>query len=254
MFHRLKNPLRYPDDKSKAINIVLKHVPHNVRRIVSPFFAGGGLEISLVNEGYRVLGSTGYKNLYEFWTCLLDNPIRLSEVGQHFYPIEDENVFYLMQEKINDHDDIFTRAALFFVINRCTEHGTVSTGRLMKGHPKFNEYGLQTLKTFSTNKLRISHSSYSDTINKTNSFILCCAPKYSPMYLLGNVNLAIPEKPKIDHKHLYELLHTKKQWILLTEYHEDLAEIYKKYNLVYLNESFDRTNKQPLNVLITNGV
>ena len=254
MFHRLKNPLRYPGDKSKAISIILKHIPRDTMKIVSPFFAGGGLEVSLVNKGYKVLGYTGYKSLYEFWTCLLDNPHHMSEIGQHFYPIEDEDVFYLMQEKINDHSDVFVRAALFYVINRCTEYGTVSTGKLMKDHPKFNEYGLQVLKTFKTDKLKVSHSSYSDAIENASSFVLCCAPKYSSTDLIGNANLAIPERPRINHEHLYGLLHAKKQWILLTAYHENLIEIYKKYDIIYLDAQYMTTSNKPSNILITNGV
>ena len=254
MFHRLKNPLRYPNDRSEAINIILKHIPHNVSRIVSPFFAGGALEILLLNKGYKISGFTDYNNLYEFWACLLDSPHHLSDVAQHFYPIEDEDIFYLMQERINDHSDIFIRAALFYVINRCTEHGTVSAGKLMKGHPKFNEYGLQLLKTFKTDKLRVSRSSYPDVIETTNGFILCCAPKYLPAGLVGNAVPTTPEKPQINHKYLCELLHAKRRWILLTEHHKNLIQMYEKCNIIYLNASYIKTKDKPSYILVTKGV
>jgi site-specific DNA-adenine methylase len=254
MFDRLKNPLRYPVNKSKATSIISKQIPRNVRRVVSPFFAGGDLEISLINEGYKIIGHTDYKNLYEFWRCLLDDSTRLSEIGQSLHPIEDKDVFYLMQHRINEHDDMFVRAALFFAINRCTENGTVATGKLMKGHPKFNDYIIQVLKTFKTNKLKILHSSHVDAIKDTNDFILCCPPKYMANCLLGRATLATPESPKVDYERLCELLHAKKQWILLVEYHKDLVEIYKGCNLIYLNELYSHTAGRPSNILITNRV
>ena len=100
MLFRLKSPLRYPNDRRKSASIVAQIIPDNVNKIASPFFGGGGLEMSLINKGYEIDGHVDFKNLYEFWLCLLKNPHQLYNYAQHFYPIDDEDVFYLIQKKV----------------------------------------------------------------------------------------------------------------------------------------------------------
>ena len=87
MLDRLKNPLRYPSDRSGALGAILRNLPRNTRKVVLPFYTGGGLEVSLANKGLRVSAYTDFQILDEFWHDLLRDPYRCSETGQPFHPI-----------------------------------------------------------------------------------------------------------------------------------------------------------------------
>ena len=56
MLSGLKSPLRYPYDNSKIAHIITKLIPPNTNAITSPFFAGGGLELALINQGLKIYG------------------------------------------------------------------------------------------------------------------------------------------------------------------------------------------------------
>ena len=254
MLFGLKSPLRYPNDNSKIAHVVGKLIPHNVNIIASPFFGGGGLEMALINQGFKIDGHSNFKNLCEFWTCLTDDPELVHQVAKHFYPIE-EDILYLMQEKISQNENVFVRAGMFFVINRCTEEGTITHGRMMKNHPKFNEYSLQLLKNFKATGLKIFYNkSYENVISETNKLILCCPPKYSSINALNASDAFFPEKQKIDHKKLNLLLLKKNKWILFLNYHKNLIKMYESFNIIYIDKFYKKTTNEPQYILITNGV
>tara|TARA_R110000824_G_C15141076_1_gene670024 strand:+ start:556 stop:1320 length:765 start_codon:yes stop_codon:yes gene_type:complete len=250
----IKSPLRYPNDNSKIAHIVMKLIPSNTSAITSPFFSGAGLETALINQGLKIYGHSSFKSLYEFWSCLIENPEMVYQAAKHFYPI-DEDIFYLIQERIHQNENPYVRAGIFFVINRCTVEGTVTHGSMMKRHPKFNEYSLLMLKNFKTNLLKVFYDeSHEDVIDKSNKLILCCPPKYSSTVALNVNDTFFPENQKIDHKKLSERLFQKNKWILFSNYHKDLIEIYEPHNMIYIDKFYKETVDKPQYILITNGV
>ncbi len=53
----LGSPLRYAGGKSWAVGYVVERIPENIRRLISPFFGGGSIEIAVAKElGIEVLG------------------------------------------------------------------------------------------------------------------------------------------------------------------------------------------------------
>ena len=251
---RLKSPLRYQNDKRKAASIVNQLIPADVDKIISPFFRGGALEVALINRGYKIDGHIDFKNLHEFWRCLLDDPQQLYNFAHYFYPIKDKDIFYLLQQKINDHDDAFIRAALFYVMNRCTEKGTITSGKLMEGHPEFNEYSLEKLKRFSTDGLNVFCSQTLNVVDSCDGFMLCCPPDYRTETLLSPSPSAQSEKPSINHIELNNKLNEKNNWILLVNYHKNLIKMYSEHQKVYLDKNYNISDVDPSHILITNGV
>ena len=69
------SPLRYAGGKSKAVGLVLENLPElKEKKIVSPFFGGGSLEIVLSKElGYEVIGYDIFSFLTNFWDQLINN-------------------------------------------------------------------------------------------------------------------------------------------------------------------------------------
>ena len=51
------SPIRYAGGKTLAVGHVVELIPDNVKKIVSPFFGGGSIEIALTKKlGMQVIG------------------------------------------------------------------------------------------------------------------------------------------------------------------------------------------------------
>ena len=79
---KTRSPLRYPGGKSRAVTkIVDKYIIPNIpesKKVCSPFFGGGSIEIDLAKRGFRVYGYDAYPPLVNFWQVLLKNPSKLA--------------------------------------------------------------------------------------------------------------------------------------------------------------------------------
>jgi site-specific DNA-adenine methylase len=250
----LKSPLRYQNDNAKILHTILRLLPRDATTVVCPFFRGDGLEIGLASRGIHVQGYSSFLHLCEFWKCVIDDAETVYGVAKNFFPL-DEDIFYLLQDKLaGEEEDPYIRAGLFFVINRCTETGTVTHGKLQPGYPKFNEYSLHLLKNFRSKRVVVSHcQSHERLIEDSNKFILCCPPHYSPARSLSAVSAAQAEPSNIDHRSLRDVLVKKNNWILFLNYHEDLATMYEGYNTIFIDKHFRETDDSPEFILITNG-
>ena len=254
MFNRIITPLRFQNDASKITHIVAQIISGATRNITSPFFMGGGLEAGLLNYGYKIKGYTDYKDLFDFWNCLLKDPEAVFQAAKCLMPI-DEDLFYLMQTNLSENDEWFTKAAMFFAINRSTAHGTVSYGKMQKNHPHFNEHSLRLLRNFNAKNLQVFYEpNYTNIIDNSDDIILCCPPTYISMPGLTGGQVPHPENKNIDHSNLCELLSTKNKWILFLNYHEDLIKMYESFNIIFINKFYNKTEDDPQYILVTNGV
>nr|AIF20838.1 D12 class N6 adenine-specific DNA methyltransferase (dam) [uncultured marine thaumarchaeote KM3_95_D02] len=83
---KTRSPLRYPGGKSRAVSqIVDKYIIPNIpknKKVCSPFFGGGSIEIALAKLGYRVYGYDAFPPLVDFWQVLLKNPNKLANATE----------------------------------------------------------------------------------------------------------------------------------------------------------------------------
>ena len=98
------SPLRYPGGKSKAIkkivSFIIPNIPKN-KKVCSPFFGGGSIEIYLAKKGYQVYGYDAFQPLVDFWQVLLKDPSKLA--GQVQKKLElDENNFKNIQRDFKE--------------------------------------------------------------------------------------------------------------------------------------------------------
>jgi hypothetical protein len=159
----------------------------------------------------------------------MEDPIVLVSMAKHYYPMEDAELFCYMQDNLMTPIDSFVRAAQFYVLNRCSENGDVSTGKLMTGHPKFTPFAMKKLLLFKTSNLFVGYSeNYETTINlcAPNEFLLCCPPQFEPVYFNMRGQPSIAERPKINHDNLKDLLMQRNNWILSYNFHPKLLTMY----------------------------
>ncbi|MCM8801658.1 MAG: DNA adenine methylase, partial [Candidatus Omnitrophica bacterium] len=74
----LGSPLRYAGGKSWAVGFVVEHLPENIKRLISPFFGGGSIEIALAKElGIEVIGFELFDILVNYWKVQIERPLDL---------------------------------------------------------------------------------------------------------------------------------------------------------------------------------
>jgi len=234
----IRSPLFYPhDDRLDLMLQVVRSIPTSVDKICAPFFTGGTIELNFATQ-ISVTGYCRYRELYDFWNCVLFDSDRVSKMAEHFLPIEDENIFSSMQKMLRKPDDDFLRAALFYVLNRCAKGGALSYASMEEGHPRFNRMGIIHLEKFSSPNLKVLQGDFEKAIEENpDTFLYCAPPKFEKARLLS---APLPvEDAQIDHNRLAELLKARDNWMLVYDDCPDVLEAYKDYDIKALSASGD---------------
>jgi hypothetical protein len=103
----------------------------------------GDLELALAESDRVVTAHTPKQVIYEFWSALKKDKERVVSAVDEFYPQLDSLLFHYLQESWPQIGDPYMRAAFFFILNRCSEAGEISTGRLSP--KRFNPVSLRVL-------------------------------------------------------------------------------------------------------------
>lgn len=85
------SPIRYAGGKTLAVGHVLELLPNNVRRVISPFFGGGSIEIAM--SKYLDLEVRGYEIfdiLCNYWKYQIENPKLLYDKLKELKPTKEE--------------------------------------------------------------------------------------------------------------------------------------------------------------------
>ena len=120
--------LRYPGGKTRGVELITEHFPKKLDTLLSPFFGGGSIELSVAAKGTKVLGCDVFSPLVEFWQCLTDHPEQLANEVEKYFPLEKEK-FYALQKTQTNFSTKLQRAAVYYVLNRSSFSG--------RGFPSF---------------------------------------------------------------------------------------------------------------------
>ena len=95
------SPIRYAGGKSLAVGHVVELLPENTKRVVSPFFGGGSIEIALSKElGLEVIGYDIFDILCNYWKYQIENPKLLYRKLKELKP--DKKTFEKIRLILND--------------------------------------------------------------------------------------------------------------------------------------------------------
>jgi site-specific DNA-adenine methylase len=98
----LGSPLRYAGGKSWAVGYVVEHLPENVKKLVSPFFGGGSIEIAVSKElGIQVLGFDIFDILVNYWQVQIKFPLELFNELERLKPTKE--VYAQVKEDLKKH-------------------------------------------------------------------------------------------------------------------------------------------------------
>lgn len=245
------SPLRYAGGKSKAIGLILANLPKlKEKKIVSPFFGGGSVELCLSQHlGIEVVGYDIFGLLVNFWNTLIHKKAEFVEQLKKFHVTETEftynrHVLLNYWDKIKPADLIYkTKAkvelkpedlilldddsvmqAVYYYYNM-----TLSYGPMFLGWPSSNEIDkakfdrrIEKLGKMNLVNLSVSCASFEEVLEKhIDDFLFLDPPYYlegdSKMFkgMYPNCNFAIHHN-NFDHKRLAELLKNHKGGFLMT--------------------------------------
>jgi len=263
------SPLRYAGGKTKAIGLILENLPKlKEKKIVSPFFGGGSVELCLSQMlDIKVIGYDIFNMLANFWNVLINNKDEFIEQLSKFKITEEEftynrNVLLNYWDKIKPSDLVYETKKKIELKkedltklddNRVTQavyyyyNMTLSYGPMFLGWPSSNEINkekfqrrIEKLKQLNLKNLQISCAAFEEILeNHFDDFLFLDPPYYlegdSKMFkgMYPNCNFAIHHN-NFNHQKLAELLKKHRGGFLMT-YNNCLGvrELYKDCKFEY---------------------
>jgi DNA adenine methylase len=128
-----KSPLRYPGGKTRACKILYDTLSSrvsldNYNKLISPFVGGASFELYLQDRHeYTVVANDKFTPLFVFWQTLKGSAEDLIGYVEDMRPVSKE-AFMTYRDEIMDETDALAKAAMYFVINRCSFSGATLSG------------------------------------------------------------------------------------------------------------------------------
>lgn len=263
------SPLRYAGGKTKAIGLILENIPKlREKKIVSPFFGGGSVELCLSQMlNIQVIGYDIFNMLVNFWNILINNKeefideLKKLEINEEAFTynrhvllnywekIKPSDLNYKTKNKLElKHEDLTKLdnnpilQAVYYYYNM-----TLSYGPMFLGWPSSNEINkdkferrLEKLKGLNLVNLQVNCASFETILEKhADDFLFLDPPYYlegdSKMFkgMYPNCNFAIHHN-NFDHIKLAELLKKHKGGFLITYNNcSKIRDLYKDNKFEY---------------------
>jgi len=154
-----RSPLRYPGGKTRGIEFITQFFPKRLDKLLSPFFGGGSIELSVASKGTIVYGYDIFSPLVEFWQCLFTQPNELADKVEIFYPLPKEK-FYQLQQTQTKFKTKIERAAVYYVLNRSSFSGATLSGGMSPDHPRFTITSIERLRNYFNPNIKVSKSRF----------------------------------------------------------------------------------------------
>ena len=215
------------------------------KSVVDTFlFYSGEIEFGLAQSDYLLRCHTNSYVVYEFWYCVQENPSRLVEIAEHFKERMDPSTMLLLQGRWAGLKDHYVRAAMFFMLNACSDDGHVSSGKMSLA--RYNPLLAGRLKYCSFENMRIN-------FYKDKDFLAGLDYLEDPQYILiplGKFSYNLLEEGKSYGYETTQVNHTatklkideiKHKVVILYKYHKEVLKLYSGYNIIMINKYGKKT-------------
>ena len=255
------SPLRYPGGKTRACkiidDIILQHFDITCfDTILSPFFGGGSFEFYLQNKyGLKLIVNDKFTPLYNFWKQVKVNKTILCEELRKIKLVSKEQFTSYRNTIMDLNDNILQQSIQYFIINRCSFSGSTLSGGFSEeaSSKRFTPSSINKIEALDFTHIEIYNNDFYDfiinlTANKTLIFL---DPPYyleSKSKLYGN-NGDMHEG--FNHQLLFDILNTKKNWIVTYNNCDYIRTLYKDYIIIDVNWSYGmNTSKTSSEIII----
>jgi DNA adenine methylase len=241
------SPIRYAGGKTLAVGLIIDNFPDDIKKMASPFFGGGSVEIAASKLGLKVYGYEIFDLLVNYWDHQIKKPIELYNRLIKLKPNREE--FARVKNKLKAHwkdktkviENNFELASLFY-FNQNTSYGPHFLGwpsDIYLNEIKYHHI-LKKVKEFNVTNLSVKCASFEKIIPKHKNDFLYCDPPY---YLDGKSKTFVGMYPHrnfpihhkgFKHELLAELLKQHKSKFLLS-YNDcpEIRKLYKGFNMKF---------------------
>lgn len=226
---------------------IIKLFPPDLKKVCSPFFGGGSIEIELASRGVEVFGYDIFEPVVDFWQELLKDPKGLVKVVKRYYPLTSSK-FYSLQKEYGKIRSKKERAAVFFALNRSSFSGATFSGGMSLGHQRFNEAIIDRLENFKIDNLHVEKLDFHDSLKKHQDEFLYLDPPYANgEKLYGNKG---DTHEGFDHEGLAEILTKRDGWILSYNDHPKVRKLYDGYKMLTPSWAYGMNHSKKSNELL----
>tara|TARA_R110002020_G_scaffold96491_2_gene231034 strand:+ start:1159 stop:1926 length:768 start_codon:yes stop_codon:yes gene_type:complete len=253
----MKSPLRQQQN-SRAAAAIKQILPEG--SVVDSFLLfDGAIELSLAQSNRFICAHTCKYVVYEFWDCALKNPSLIAQLfaSKPFSSLFNKITFHILQENWPMYRDPYVRSALFFLLNRCSTTGALSSGDFTLTH--LSAPAIVTLKNFKA-------QNFYPVWDETNGLLDSLKGTHQGEYLLLPLGMFTydffgegisrgHEETRVPHSRVKTTLDTiAKKWIVVYRCHPQVFKLYKDYNIRMINKYGNLVNnpEQCEEVIVTN--
>ena len=267
------SPIRYAGGKSLAVGYVIELLPDNIKRVVSPFFGGGSIEIAMSKYlDLEVIGYDIFDILVDYWKYQIENPEILYEKLKELEP--NKETFERIRLTLNDvwnkkiKLDSLTLAT-YFVYNFNLSYGPGFMGWASNIYLNQNRYKkmIERIRNFKPKNLKVECADFQEVIkNHPNDFLYCDPPYYlgegskmfKGIYPMRNIPV---HHNGFRHDILRDLLKEHKGGFILSyndcptirEYYKDFKQLFPKWQYT-MGQGETRIGKNRINNKSNNNI
>ena len=176
--------IRYAGGKSLAVGHVFELLPNHVKKVVSPFFGGGSVEIAMSKFlGLNVVGYDIFDILCNYWNFQIKKPEvlykKLSQLKPSFKEFERIRKILNKVWKKEIKLDPLT-LAVYYVYNFNLSYGPGFMGWTSEIYLNKKKYQkmLEKIKNFKPGKLSVKQGDFEKVLKKHKNDFLYCDPPY----------------------------------------------------------------------------
>ena len=179
------SPIRYAGGKTLAVGHVIELLPNNIKRVVSPFFGGGSIEIAMSKYlDLEVIGFDIFDLLCNYWKFQIEQPEILHEELKKLKPNKEEfEKIRKILNKVWKKELILDplTLAVYFVYNFNLSYGPGFMGWSSKIYLKEDRYKkmIEKIRNFNPKNLKVECADFQGVLKKyPNDFMYLDPPYY----------------------------------------------------------------------------
>jgi len=237
--YSMRSLLRYPGGKTRGVEFITQSFPKNLDKLLSPFFGGGSIELSIAAKGTVVFGYDIFSPLVEFWQCLTTQANKLADEVEKYYPLSKDK-FYELQRTQTTFRTKLERAAVYYVLNRSSFSGATLSGGMSPEHPRFTLTSIERLRNYSNPNIQIEVADFKKSLAlHPFTFTYLDPPYLIKSSLYGKKGDAHKD---FDHEGLSEILKRREHWILSYNDCDEIRELYEGFHILTPNWKYGMSN------------
>ena len=224
----MKSPLRYPGGKTRAVKLIMEHIP-DCGELCSPFLGGGSVELAVAARGTKVYGYDIFEPLAWFWKALAEDREALADMADSYRKDHEDykkgdvqlrgllkDDFKNLREELREETEYsLENAAKFYAINRSSFSGATFSGGWSRkaSYARFTDSSIDRIREFEEPNLTVGHADFKESIlTHPDAFLY------------------------FDHQGLFELLKDRKSWVMSYGGDADVIfDMYKGFEIIDLS-------------------